>query len=115
MNQDSTLWIVLAWIALSVIVGFIGQDRRIGFVMAMLAAIVFSPVIGAIIASMSRNNEDIQREIQQNDNSLAQLRLLKKMLLNQGSTHEEIDEIIEKGNKKKEKPKNILNKLNESF
>lgn len=37
----------------------------------------------------------------QNEYSLTQVRLLKKMLLNQGNSHEEIDEIIEKGNQKK--------------
>jgi len=52
---------------------------------------------------------------QQNVYALTEIRLLKKMLLNQGNTHEEIDEIIEKGNQKKEKPKTIIEKLNESF
>lgn len=46
-------------------------------------------------------NKIIDALRKQNDYQLTQVRLLKKMLLNQGSSHEEIDEIIEKGNQKK--------------
>ena len=39
---------------------------------------------------------------QQNVYARIEIRLLKKMLLNQGDTNEEIDEIIKKGNQTKE-------------
>jgi len=59
---DNFLWIFLIWIALSIVVGFVGQLRRIGFLNSMLVSIFFTPAIGIIVASLSKNEEDIERD-----------------------------------------------------
>lgn len=43
----------VAWIILSVLVGFIGQSRKIGFGWAFIAALFLSPLIGLIFALAS--------------------------------------------------------------
>ena len=48
------MFIFFTWILLSVVAGFIGSDRRIGFWMAFLLSIVLSPLIGIIVAALSK-------------------------------------------------------------
>lgn len=52
--------IFLGWIIFSLIVGIIGSDRKIGFWGSFLLSLVLSPLIGLIIALLSKNtSEDI--------------------------------------------------------
>ncbi len=61
--------------------------------------------IGRIISNLEK----------QNSYSLVQVRLLKKMLINQGVAPGEIDEIIQKGNKENfATTEEILNELNKN-
>jgi hypothetical protein len=40
---------ILAWIILSLFVGLIGYKNKIGFSLALVWSVVFSPIIGLII------------------------------------------------------------------
>ncbi len=54
--MDNTIF--LLWIALSVTFGFVGKDRKIGFWWALILSLLFSPLIGGIIALTSPRKED---------------------------------------------------------
>lgn len=56
--------IVFAWFILSLVVGFIGSSRKIGFFGAFIASLFLSPLIGLVIAALSKSNEDAAREAQ---------------------------------------------------
>lgn len=45
--------IFVLWIGLSLLVGVVGQNRKIGFGWAFACAIILSPIIGVVIALMS--------------------------------------------------------------
>ena len=49
---------VFMWIIFSVIVGFIGKSRKIGFAAAFFLSLLLSPLIGIIITLVSKNKED---------------------------------------------------------
>lgn len=71
-----------------------GDDPNYLFI---LLAFIFAVFVTRWIFCIDKIVDSLQ---QQNEHALTQVRLLKKMLLNQGNTHEEIDNIIEHGNKK---------------
>lgn len=48
----------LAWITLSVVIGFVGSGRKIGFAGAFFLSLLLSPLIGLIIALTSKNVEE---------------------------------------------------------
>ncbi len=50
--------IFFAWIILSFVVGFVGNDRKIGFGGAFFISLILSPLIGLIFALMSKTEED---------------------------------------------------------
>jgi phosphate/sulfate permease len=49
---------VFSWIVFSVVVGFVGRDRELGFWKSFLLSIILSPIIGFIFAVLSKNIED---------------------------------------------------------
>lgn len=49
--------IFIFWIIFSLIVGFIGSGRKIGFWGAFLCSLLLSPLLGSIIALVSKSNE----------------------------------------------------------
>lgn len=55
----------IAWLVFALIVAFIGKDKQIGFGMALLWAVLLSPVIGLIIVlisgSKSQANPDVYK------------------------------------------------------
>ncbi|MFD2599864.1 hypothetical protein ACFSQ3_12975 [Sphingobacterium corticis] len=53
------------WIILSVVIGAIGSDRKIGFFGAFTVSLLLSPLIGGIIAlaSKRRSTEKFEREL----------------------------------------------------
>ena len=63
MESNAILFWLITWIILSLVVGSIGKNRRIGFGRAFAVAFFFSPIIGIVVASLSRNLEDIDRDI----------------------------------------------------
>jgi phosphate/sulfate permease len=54
--------IVIFWIGLALIVGVVGKNRKIGFAGAFLLAILLSPIIGLVIALLSKTKKDIIEE-----------------------------------------------------
>jgi hypothetical protein len=51
---------IIAWVILSIIIGALGKDRKCGFFYAMIASLLFSPVIGAIYVALSDRKSDIK-------------------------------------------------------
>lgn len=49
--------IVIFWILFSLIVGMIGSSRTIGFLGSFLLSLFLSPVVGLIIALVSKDNQ----------------------------------------------------------
>ncbi len=45
---------ILVWVTLSLIVGIMGNKREIGFIGAFIISLIFSPLIGGIITSFSK-------------------------------------------------------------
>lgn len=54
--------IFIAWIIFSIIVGVIGNGRKIGFPLAFFLSILLSPAIGLIIALASKSESQDQFE-----------------------------------------------------
>lgn len=50
--------IFFGWVIFSIVVGFVGSNRNIGFWGAFFLSILLSPVIGLIIALVSKNKRD---------------------------------------------------------
>ena len=57
-----TTIIVIFWIGLALLVGVVGKNRKIGFAGAFLLAILLSPIIGLVIALLSKPKKDINEE-----------------------------------------------------
>jgi uncharacterized membrane protein YraQ (UPF0718 family) len=53
---------VIIWIVLSVILGVVGSDRKIGFAGAFFASLLLSPLIGFIITISSKTKHAEWRE-----------------------------------------------------
>ncbi|MEJ6982195.1 hypothetical protein WG906_17145 [Pedobacter sp. P351] len=49
--------IYFVYIVFAIVVGFIGDERKIGFWTAFLASLLFSPIIGFILVLMSGDRE----------------------------------------------------------
>lgn len=49
--------VFFCWVLFSFLVGAIGSNRSIGFWGAFLASLLLSPIIGAIIALLSKDND----------------------------------------------------------
>ena len=52
--------IFIFWIIFSLIVGFIGSGRKISFWGAFLCSLLLSPLLGLIIALVSKSNESME-------------------------------------------------------
>lgn len=68
--------ILMIWIVLSVIVGTIGADRKIGFWGGFFLSILLSPLIGFIITILSKSLDKEKLEQEMLENQKEQTRLL---------------------------------------
>ena len=50
--------IFFGWIIFSFVVGFVGSGRKIGFLGAFFLSLLLSPLIGLIVALVSKNEAD---------------------------------------------------------
>ena len=57
-----TLTVIILWIGFALLVGVVGKNRKIGFGLAFLLAIILSPIIGLVIALLSKTKKDIKEE-----------------------------------------------------
>ena len=62
MDDNLIVCLIAFWILGTIICGITGMNKRIGFLQAAGIALVFSPTIGIIVAMLSKDNEDINRE-----------------------------------------------------
>ena len=67
MSDEVVFFLLGYWILGIVICGITGMNKRIGFLAAGGIALFFSPIVGIIVAMLSKDNEDIQRDIEMLD------------------------------------------------
>ena len=65
---------VLIWTVLSIVVGYVGMEKRIGFMFAFLSSMVFSPFVGLIVTMLSRDDRDVKHD----NDVLTELRKIAK-------------------------------------
>jgi phosphate/sulfate permease len=53
---------ILFWIIGSIIAAFLGMNKRIGFFGALFISLILSPLIGLIVAAMSKDIDEIGRQ-----------------------------------------------------
>jgi hypothetical protein len=53
---------VILWLAFSVLAGYTGRNKRIGYVGAFLIAFLFSPLAGFIAAILSKNKTTVNKD-----------------------------------------------------
>ena len=56
--MDDLFFIFLPLIFFSVLVGFIGKEREVGFIRAFLLSLVVTPLIAAIMVLLTRRKKD---------------------------------------------------------
>lgn len=71
--------IFFGWIALSFVVAWFGDDRRIGFGGALVLSLLLSPLIGAIIVLLSERKSDIAYREQVIDSTKRQEDVIRNM------------------------------------
>ena len=54
--------LIVIWIVLSFLIACFGAFRNIGFTKTLLSAIFLTPLIGIIIAAMSKSKKDIAKQ-----------------------------------------------------
>lgn len=52
------MWITITWIIVSIIIASYGEKRKIGFMLALLVSLVFSPLIGIICVALSERKSN---------------------------------------------------------
>lgn len=53
---------IVFWLVLSVLVGAIGSNRKIGFATALFVALFLSPLVGFIVVLFSKSKASIEQE-----------------------------------------------------
>ena len=61
-HQNRNNMIFVIWLGLAVVVGMFGANRKIGFGMAFMWAVLLSPLIGFLITAMSDSLDTVQRQ-----------------------------------------------------
>lgn len=71
--------IIFAWLLFSLLVGFMGSGRNIGFGGAFVLSLLLSPLIGFIFTAISKSKDDIAKEKQLTEAQKAQTEYLHKI------------------------------------
>jgi hypothetical protein len=69
----------LTWFILALVVGFIGERRKIGFWSAFLLSLLLSPLIGGIFALVSKSKQQAAYEAAMYKQQQAQTAALEEM------------------------------------
>lgn len=62
MNSDTSMAIFLVWGVASLIIGFVGEKKTIGFFGAFFVSLLLSPIIGLVITMLSKDKAQLQKE-----------------------------------------------------
>jgi hypothetical protein len=68
--------LIFSWIVLSIVIGIVGSNRKIGFGGAFFISLILSPLIGLIFTLTSKNleeekyKEELLRALKRNHNGL---------------------------------------------
>jgi len=75
MNTDTFVLNLIIWIALSIIIGFLGSERKIGGLNAFLLSLFFSPIVGVLFVFNSKRNDTIEFEnkLLESNNNIARI------------------------------------------
>lgn len=87
--------IFIAWITFSLLIGIVGDDRKIGFWGAFLISVILSPLVGLIITMFSKTikQQKIDDEILRNQ--IEQTRLLAEKTVNKSiSITDELEKLV---------------------
>lgn len=57
--------IFIGWAIFALLVAFLGNDRKIGFGMALLWSVLLSPIIGLVIVLTSPSNQEASKHVYQ--------------------------------------------------
>lgn len=71
---------IIGWIIFSVVVGFVGSNRKVGFWGAFFLSLILSPVIGLIIALVSKDKNDEKYKNEVLKTQEAQREALEKLI-----------------------------------
>ena len=89
--------VFIFWIIFSLVVGFIGSNRKIGFWGAFLCALLLSPLLGLIITLVSKSKDAEAYEKRVLKNQIEQRETLGKLENSAVSTYsvsEELNKLI---------------------
>lgn len=93
--EDNFIVYLMIWVVVSVIVGVISADKKIGFLGGFMLSIVLSPLIGFIVVLLSKSLEQENREKELLESNKEQTRLLaEKSENNTISIADEIEKLI---------------------
>lgn len=93
--DDSFLVYLMIWVVMSVVVGIISTDKKMGFLGGFMLSIILSPLVGFIITLFSKSIEQENREKELLENQKEQTRLLaEKSENNTISIADEIEKLI---------------------
>lgn len=55
--------LILGWVVVAIIIGFLGSDRKIGFVGSFFLSLLLSPIIGAIFVATSGKAKKFNKQL----------------------------------------------------
>jgi len=86
--------IIALWIIFSIIIGALGSKRKCGFFYALMASLLFSPIVGAIYVSLSEKKSDLEfkKEIL-DSNKISKLKDAHDLLKDGAITEDEYEKI----------------------
>lgn len=54
-------WVMILWVAASTLIGLLGKDKRFGFFGNFIVALLFTPIVGALVLLASDDKKDMPR------------------------------------------------------
>ena len=75
MNTDTIVLDLIIWILLSISVGFLGSERKIGGLNAFLLSLFLSPIVGVLFVFNSKRDDTIEFEnkLLESNNNIARI------------------------------------------
>ena len=110
---------IFVWSLPSIIIGFIGINRKIGFWGALFLSLIFSPIIGLIVTLVSKSKEDIENQqellkVQTEQNDTLKKMAKKQTVSNIADEIKKIKELLDSGAISKEEFDKLKNMIFEN-